>query len=353
MTYRAAVVGASGFAGGEILRHLAAHPHLSLDVACAGESAGAPLGQFHPHLARFADTVIQPTDPERLAGADVVFLALPHGASGRITAQIEQAGSHSVLIDCGADHRLTDPAEWQRYYGGEYAGAWDYGMPELVHAGENSLSAQREILSRSRRIAVPGCNVTAVTLALQPAIAAGLVDARAIQATLAVGYSGAGKAMKPHLMASVALGSAQPYAVGGSHRHIPEIIQNFTVAGGSDVALTFTPVLVPFSRGILATVVAPLTEGADADRLAEAYAIYDSEALIDVLPAGQWPTTGQVTGSGRCVLGYASDERAGTLVVIAAIDNLGKGTASAAIQSANLALGVSETAGIFTEGVAP
>ncbi|MBD3688956.1 N-acetyl-gamma-glutamyl-phosphate reductase [Nanchangia anserum] len=353
MTYRAAVVGASGYAGGEILRHLVAHPDIDPQMMCAATSVGRRVGEFHPHLPQVADRVLVEADPAKLAEMDVVFLALPHGASGEITAQIEEAGGTGVLIDCGADHRLTDAGEWERYYGSPHAGAWDYGMPELLHAGESAAQAARRTLATSRRIAVPGCNVTAVTLGIQPAVAAGLVDATALSATLAVGYSGAGKAMKPHLMASVALGSAQPYAVGGTHRHIPEIIQNLRIAGADDVAVTFTPVLVPFSRGILATIVAPLSEGVDEAALERAYACYDEESLIDVLPRGTWPTTGDVTGSGRCTLNYAIDSRAGTLVVVCAIDNLGKGTASAAVQSANIALGLPEYVGISIEGVAP
>ncbi|MDU0968715.1 MAG: N-acetyl-gamma-glutamyl-phosphate reductase [Actinomycetaceae bacterium] len=353
MVIRAAVVGATGYAGGEVLRYLLAHPQLEPTLVTAASSAGRALGEFHPHLPQLASRVVEPTDPAKLAEVDVVFLALPHGASGQVTAQIEAEGGNGILVDCGADHRLTSADEWQHYYGSEYAGAWDYGMPELLHAGEKRAAAQRAILADSRRIAVPGCNVTAVTLAAQPAVAAGLIDVSSLTATLAVGYSGAGKSLKPHLMASVALGSAQPYGVGGTHRHIPEIIQNLQVAGGTDVAVTFTPVLVPFSRGILATTTAPLKPGVTRDQVAEAYACYADEPLIDVLANGVWPTTGTVTGSARAMINYAIDERSGQLVMLSAIDNLGKGTAAAAIQSTNIALGLDEWAGLSTEGVAP
>lgn len=353
MTYSVAVVGASGFAGGELLRYLLAHPHFRLDHLCASASAGQSLEHVHPHLPQLAGRVLEPTRPEVLVGCDIVFFALPHGASGEIAQAIEDAGGRGIFIDCGADHRLRSAEEWQRYYSNDWAGAWDYGMPELLHAGESRARVQREILGASARIAVPGCNVSAVTLGIQPALARGLVDPGSLCATLAVGYSGAGKVMKPHLMASAALGSAQPYAVGGSHRHIPEIIQNLQALGDDEVALTFTPVLVPLSRGILATTVARVRDGVSEADVAEAYACYEDEPLIHVCAPGTWPTTGVVTGSARCTVGLSIDERARTLVAISALDNLGKGTAAAAVQSANLACGLDETCGLSTEGVAP
>ncbi|WP_311472644.1 Asd/ArgC dimerization domain-containing protein, partial [uncultured Actinomyces sp.] len=267
MTWTAAVAGATGYAGGEVIRLLAAHPGIEIGALTAGSSAGTVLGRHHPHLIALADRPIEPTDVERLAGHDIVVLALPHGASGEITAALEARATAAgraapLLIDCGADHRLTDPAAWRAFYGTEYAGAWTYGMPELLHDGEREARAQRDLLAAAGRIAVPGCNVTAVTLAAQPGVAAELIDAGQVTAVLAVGYSGAGKALKPHLTAAEALGSAQPYAVGGVHRHIPEIVQNLEVAGArpGTVRLSFTPVLVPMSRGILATVTAPVTE---------------------------------------------------------------------------------------------
>lgn len=366
VTWTAAVAGATGYAGGEVLRLLAAHPQIEIGAVTANASAGTRLGQHHPHLIGLADRVVAPTDPEHLVGHDIVVLALPHGVSGAVAAALEQAdGPTPILVDCGADHRLTDAAAWQRFYGTDYAGAWTYGMPELLHAGETAASAQREQLATTRRIAVPGCNVTAVTLAAQPGIAAGLIDPGRLNAVLAVGYSGAGKTLKPHLTASEALGSAQPYAVGGTHRHIPEIIQNLQVAGAApdSVRLSFTPVLVPMSRGILATVTAPVTAAVSGSDHPDAVLrqawerVYGptgaGEALIHLLPEGVWPVTGAVAGTGVATVQVAYDAAAGVAVIICAIDNLGKGTASAAVQSLNLALGLPETTGVITEGVAP
>ncbi len=366
VTWTAAVAGATGYAGGEVLRLLAAHPEIEIGNVTANASVGTRLGQHHPHLISLADREVTPTDVEHLAGHDIVVLALPHGVSGAITAALEEApGPTPILVDCGADHRLTDAAAWQRFYGTDYAGAWTYGMPELLHDGEGAAAAQRAELASTRRIAVPGCNVTAVTLAAQPGIAAGLIDPARISTVLAVGYSGAGKALKPHLTASEALGSAQPYAVGGTHRHIPEIIQNLQVAGAAPgaVRLSFTPVLVPMSRGILATVTAPVTEAVRAADnpgalLRDAWQrVYGGtgggEPLIHLLPEGTWPVTGAVTGTGLATVQVAYDAAAESAVIICAIDNLGKGTASAAVQSLNLALGLPEVTGVITEGVAP
>lgn len=369
MTWKIAVAGATGYAGGEVLRLLVAHPELRIGALTAASSAGSRLGDHHPHLPSLADRIVQPTEAEVLAEHDVVVLALPHGASGAITAALEKLGaadgSTPVLIDCGADHRLTSQQAWEAFYGSDYAGAWTYGMPELLHAGETRARAQRTELAATRRIAVPGCNVTAVTLALQPGIAAGLIAPSPLTAVLAVGYSGAGKALKSHLTAAEALGSAQPYAVGGTHRHIPEIIQNLEVAGAESGAthLSFTPVLVPMSRGILATVTAPMTsalrEAVDPDAMLraaweDAYgAAGRGESLIRLLPEGIWPTTGTVLGSGTATVQIAIDRGADAVVAMCAIDNLGKGTASAAVQSLNLALGLEENTAITTQGVAP
>ncbi len=345
---RVAVSGASGYAGGEFLRLAAQHPHLEIGALTAHSSAGATLGSLQPHLRSLADRVLEPTSVEALAGHDVVVLALPHGASGEIAAQLPD---DVVVLDLGADHRLADAAAWEKFYGSAHAGTWPYGLPELIHADG---TRQREQLRGARRIAVPGCNVTAVTLGLQPGVAAGLVEADDIVAVLANGYSGAGKSLKPHLLASEALGAASPYAVGGTHRHIPEIQQNLAVAGASDVRISFTPTLVPMSRGILATATARLAPGADPSAVRAAWAqAYQDEPFVHLLPEGQWPSTAMTLGANTALVQVAVDAAAGRVVTVTAIDNLVKGTAGAAIQSLNLALGLPETAGLIIEGVAP
>lgn len=341
-----AVAGASGYAGGELLRLLLGHSEFEVGAVTAHSNAGGVLGEHHPHLTSLAERVFEPTSAEVLADHDVVVLALPHGASGAIAAQLPD---DVLVLDCGADHRLVDPAAWAQFYGTEHAGSWPYGLPELVHADGTT---QRERLTGASRIAVPGCNVTAVTLALAPGLARGVVATEGIVAVLACGTSGAGKALKPHLLASEIMGAATPYAVGGVHRHVPEIEQNLGAAAGRPVTLSFTPTLVPMSRGILATVTASLAvpPGEVRDAWAAAYA---DEPFVHLLPEGRWPSTAAVLGANTAHVQVAVDERAGRVVAVAAIDNLGKGTAGAAVQCANLALGLPETFGLPIDGVAP
>jgi N-acetyl-gamma-glutamyl-phosphate reductase len=196
--------------------------------------------------------------------------------------------------------------------------------------------------------------VTAVTLGLQPGVAAGLIDPVDVVAVLANGYSGAGKSLKTHLLAGEALGAAQPYAVGGTHRHIPEIAQNLRSAGAADVTISFTPTLVPMARGILATATARLVDGADPAAVRAAWEhTYADEPFVHLLPEGQWPTTASTLGANTALVQVAVDSRAGRVVTVTAIDNLVKGTAGGALQSLNLALGLPETLGLPLDGVAP
>ncbi|HEY2206701.1 MAG TPA: N-acetyl-gamma-glutamyl-phosphate reductase, partial [Pseudonocardia sp.] len=332
--------GASGYAGGELLRLLLDHSQVEIGALTAGGNAGRRLGEFQPHLLPLADRTLAETDAGTLAGHDVVFLALPHGHSAALAAQL---GDDTLVIDCGADHRLSDPAAWQRWYGGEHAGHWPYGLPELP--------GQRDKLIGARRVAVPGCYPTVISLALAPALAAGLAD-RDVVVTAVSGTSGAGKAAKPHLLGSEVMGSVSAYGVGGAHRHNPELVQNLSAAAGAPVTVSFTPVLAPMPRGILASCTAPST--ADAGAVREAYArAYDAEPFVHLLPEGTWPGTGMTLGANTVALQTTVDPDAGRLVVVAAIDNLTKGTAGGAVQCMNLALDLPETAGLPVAGVAP
>jgi N-acetyl-gamma-glutamyl-phosphate reductase len=356
MSFSVAVAGASGYAGGEALRLLLGHPDARIGTLTAHSNAGSTLGEHHPHLRALADRVLAPTSAENLAGHDVVVLGLPHGASGAIAAEL---GDDVIVIDLGADHRLTDADAWAQFYGGDHAGSWPYGLPELLHAGETTAKAQRGKLTGALRIAVPGCNVTAITLGLQPGIAAGLIEPTDLVAVLANGYSGAGKTLKSQYLASEAFGSAMPYGVGGVHRHTPEIEQNLRVAGARDVTISFTPTLVPMARGILATATARLAPGVDPSQVRAAWeAAYADEPFVHLLPhvpgrPAQWPTTAAVLGANTALVQVVVDERAGRVVTVTAIDNLVKGTAGGALQSLNLALGLPETTGLTTNGVAP
>lgn len=348
MSLSVAVAGASGYAGGELLRLIAGCPEFEVNTVTAFSNAGESLATVQPHLRSLAHLTLQSTTAEVLAGHDVVFLALPHGKSGELT---EHLGADTLVVDCGADHRLESEAAWQKFYGGEYFKAWPYGLPELVLADGRK---QRSKLVGTKRIAVPGCNVTAITLGLAPALRAGLVEPTDLVAVLAVGTSGAGKAAKPELIASEILGSASAYAVGGVHRHTPEISQNLDAASGASVTVSFTPMLVPMSRGILATSTARLASGASASAIRAAFTeAYRDEPFVHLLPEGQFPRTADTVGANTALIGLAIDESAGRLVTVTAIDNLVKGTAGAAVQSANIALGLAETLGLSTNGVAP
>ncbi|AGP64412.1 N-acetyl-gamma-glutamyl-phosphate reductase [Mycobacterium intracellulare subsp. yongonense 05-1390] len=342
---KVAVAGASGYAGGEILRLLLGHPayaqgRLSIGALTAAASAGSTLAEHHPHLTPLAQRVVEPTEPAVLAGHDVVFLGLPHGHSAALASQL---GPDTVIIDCGADFRLTDAAAWERSYGTPHAGSWPYGLPELPGA--------RERLRGARRIAVPGCYPTAALLALLPAVASDLVEP-AVTVVAVSGTSGAGRAAKTDLLGAEVIGSARAYNIAGAHRHTPEIAQGLGAVTGRAVTVSFTPVLIPTSRGILATCTAPTR--ASLPQLREAYEkAYDAEPFIYLMPDGQLPRTGAVIGSNAAHIAVAVDEAAQTFVAIAAIDNLVKGTAGAAVQSMNLALGWPETEGLSVIGVAP
>jgi N-acetyl-gamma-glutamyl-phosphate reductase len=342
MTVRIAVAGASGYAGGELLRLLLGHPEATIGAVTADSSAGTSLGMHHPHLGPLRDRTLLPTEVGALVDHDVVFLALPHGASAKIAGQL---GADTVVIDCGADFRLTSDDDWAVFYGGTRAGAWPYGLPELP--------GQRELLAGARRVAVPGCYPTVSTLAMAPAVRAGLVDPAAVVVVAVSGTSGAGKAAKPHLTATEVMGSVTAYAVG-THRHTPEIEQNLATLTDRPVAVSFTPVLAPLPRGILATVSAPLEPGVDDAQVADVYlGAYEKEPFVQLLPAGVWPQTKSVLGYNCVQLQVTVDKRAGRLVAVGAIDNLTKGTAGGAVQCMNLALGFDEVMGLSTVGLAP
>ncbi|MEU8813001.1 N-acetyl-gamma-glutamyl-phosphate reductase [Actinoplanes sp. NPDC048796] len=333
MGIRVAVAGASGYAGGELLRLLAGHPEFDLVAATAHTQAGTRVSAVHPQLTGL-DLTLGATDAAGLSGADLVFLALPHGQSAALAAQLPETVK---VVDLGADFRLQDAAPWEKYYGGAHAGTWTYGLPELP--------GHRELIASSDRVANTGCYAATITLALAPLIAAGLADPADVVVVASSGTSGAGRAAKAHLLGSEVMGDLSPYKAG-AHQHVPEIKQ----ATGA-TSLSMTPVLAPMPRGILATVTArPLTGGDPREVLQAAYA---DEPFVHVLPEGQWPHTAATSGSNSCHLQATVDIDSGRIVVVSALDNLGKGAAGQAVQCANLMFGLPETSGLSVFGVAP
>jgi len=343
MGMTAAVVGASGYAGGELLRLLAAHPDLDVGAVAAASNAGRPLSQLHPQLRSLSDLLLCGSDDPAVAAADVVFLALPHGESSRVAAALPDS---ALVVDLGADFRLTDAQDWTRFYGGAHAGTWTYGLPELP--------GRRAEVAAARRIANPGCYATAITLALAPLLTAAVVEPIDLVVTAASGTSGAGRTAKPNLLGTEVMGDLSPYKVGGNHQHLAELRQSLTAAAKADVTMSFTPVLAPMPRGILAVCSGLLAPGIDTAGLRSVLReAYDDEAFVHVLAADEWPHTAATLGSNSCHLQVVADVDAGRAVVIAAIDNLGKGAAGQAIQNANIALGLPETTGLPIDGVAP
>lgn len=356
MSLGAAVVGASGYAGGELLRLLTPHPALSVGSVFGERSAGQSVGSVHRHLSG-QDRAIEPiealfAEPERfLAGVDVVFVALPHGHSGRVARSVVTAfgGQHPLIVDLGADHRLESSADWDQYYGsteGHHAGCWTYGLPELP--------GTRADIRGSRLIANPGCYPTAATIGMSALLAAGVAEPDDVVIVAASGTTGAGRSSAPGMAASEIIGSVGAYKVGGVHQHTPEISQTLSRSAGTTVPVSFTPVLVPMPRGILATTSARAADGvSSADVRAVIEDAYADEYFVTVLPEGIWPRTADVVGSNAVQIQVALDDGAARIVVVTAIDNLVKGAAGQAIQNANVALGLDEISGLTRNGVAP
>lgn len=347
MTLKVAVAGASGYAGGEVLRLLLSHPaylrgELTIGALTGASTEGASVGELMPHLPELADRVIEPTNVDTLSGHDVVFLGLPHGHSAKIANELD---SDVLILDCAADFRLESAEAWKQFYGSEHAGNWPYGIPEMP--------GQRELLQGTRRVAVPGCFPTGATLALLPAVRNELIvpDISIVSIT---GVSGAGKKANVAMLGSETMGSVKAYNTAGKHRHVPEIIQNLSKYAHDSVSVSFTPVLAPMTRGILTTATAPLTPGTTEQQVRQTYIeSYANEQFVHILPAGVQPQTQHILGSNMCHIQVEVDTNAGKLLVTSAIDNLTKGTAGAAVQCMNIALGFAEHSGLSRNGVAP
>lgn len=334
-----AVVGASGYAGGELLRLLAGHPSFVATVVTANSNAGELITNLHPQLAGYGDRVFSATNPDELANCDLVFLAMPHGESAKIVAQLPR---QTRIVDLGADFRLESPKAWQKYYGGVHAGTWVYGLPELPGG--------RELIKKTHRIANPGCYATAIAVAAAPVLS--VIDSSDIVVVAASGTTGAGRSEKRSLLGSEVMGSLTSYKFGGTHQHTPEIEESLSRVAQSEVKISLTPILAPMPRGILATITARLKAKVSESDLRALFAEqYGGEEFVSLLPLGQMPKTSAVTGSNRIQLQVALDEHSNRIVISAAVDNLGKGAAGQALQNANLIMGLPEDSGLLADGL--
>ena len=337
---KTAVIGASGYAGGELLRLLATHPVFEVTVVSAHSNAGEQVTSVHPQLQSYAGREFVTADSIDFTAIELVFLALPHGESA---ALISKLPSHVKIVDLGADYRLKDPAQWEKYYGGKHAGAWVYGLPELA-------SAQREAIKSQNKVANPGCYATSISLGIAPAMS--VIDSSDIVVVAASGTTGAGRSAKINLIGSEVMGSLSSYKFGGVHQHTPEIEQALSAVAQKEARISFTPILAPMPRGILATITAKLTTAITTEQAHQLYSKhYANDFFIDLLPLGQMPKTSAVTGSNKVQIQVAVDQHSKRLVVSVAIDNLGKGAAGQAIQNANLMCGLSEISGLALDGI--
>ena len=335
------VVGASGYSGGELLRLLSSHPHFQVEYVAAGSQAGASITSVHPQLVNYADRTFEATEISQMNKCELLFFALPHGESAKIIAEVD---SKIRIVDLGADFRLESPTSWDKYYGGEYAGAWVYGLPEIP--------GQREKISSATRVANPGCYATAIALAAAPALHSKIIDGSDIVVVAASGTTGAGRKASTNLLGSEIMGSLTSYKFGGVHQHTPEIEQTLSSLGDGDVKISFTPILAPMPRGILATVTAKLKSNLKTADVQEMYRnFYNGEEFASVLASNQLPKTSAVLGSNSAQIQVAVDEHTNRIVISAVIDNLGKGAASQAIQNANLISGFPENAGLSSQGI--
>lgn len=337
---KTAVIGASGYAGGELLRLLATHPVFEVAVVSAHSNAGEQVTSVHPQLQSYAGREFVTADSIDFAQIELLFLALPHGESAALIAKLP---SHLKIVDLGADFRLEDPGQWEKYYGGKHAGAWVYGLPELA-------PGQREAIKNQNKVANPGCYATSISLGIAPAIS--LIDSSDIVVVAASGTTGAGRSAKINLIGSEVMGSLSSYKFGGVHQHTPEIEQALSAVANKEAKISFTPILAPMPRGILATITAKLTSAMTTEQAHQLYSKhYANEFFVDLLPAGQMPKTSAVTGSNKVQIQVAVDQHSNRLVVSVAIDNLGKGAAGQAIQNANLICGLSEISGLALDGI--
>jgi N-acetyl-gamma-glutamyl-phosphate reductase len=337
---KTAVIGGSGYAGGELLRMLSGHPHFEVIDVSAHSHAGALITSVHPQLQKYAGKSFKSVESIDFSNLELVFIALPHGESSSLVSKIPP---NVKIVDLGADFRLESADDWSKYYGGVHAGAWVYGLPELCQG-------QRDAIATQSRVSNPGCYATSITLGIAPALA--FINSEDIVVVAASGTTGAGRNAQVNLIGSEVMNSMSSYKFGGVHQHIPEIEQALTAVAQKPAKLSFTPILAPMPRGILSTITASLIKPLSTQSIHEIFVqAYCDSYFIDVLPLGQMPKTHSLIGSNKIQIQVAVDEHTNRLIVSVAIDNLGKGAAGQAIQNANIMCGLDEKTGIEHDGL--
>ena len=333
------VVGASGYAGGELLRLLASHPHFEVTAITAHSNAGEQITSVHPQLQNYAGKRFNEFSAVDFKDCDLIFLALPHGESAKVIATLPTSAK---IVDLGADYRLESAEQWNKYYGGDYAGVWTYGLADI--------EPFKSLISKSIKVANPGCYATSIALGAAPA--ASIADLSDVVVVAASGTTGAGRSAKINLIASEIAGSLTSYKFGGVHQHTPEIEQALTKLSGTAAKISFTPILAPMPHGILATITAKMMKKMSTEEVHSLYTKYFADSqFVTVLPVGSMPKTASLTGSNHVQIQVAVDEHTSRLVVSVALDNLGKGAAAQAIQNANLMCGFDEAAGLAFDGL--
>lgn len=342
MTHKIAILGASGYTGAELVRLIATHPGMEIVALSANSKAGQSMAQAFPHLRHLDLPTLVTIDKIDFAGVDLCFCALPHKTSQEVISTLP----HDLrIVDLSADFRLRDPLAYEKWYGNPHA------APALQKEAVYGLTEfYRDEIRAARLVAGTGCNAATGQYILRPLIAAKVIDLDNIILDLKCGVSGAGRSLKENLLHAELSEGYHAYAVGGTHRHLGEFDQEFSALAGRDVHIQFTPHLVPANRGILAT---GYVHGEAEAIHAALHKAYSEEPFIQLLPIGETPSTRHVRGSNFCHIGVVADRISGRSIVVAALDNLTKGSSGQALQNANLMLNISETEGLMLAPVFP
>ncbi|MBM1309226.1 N-acetyl-gamma-glutamyl-phosphate reductase [Sulfitobacter mediterraneus] len=342
MTYNIAILGASGYTGAELIRLIAGHSSMTIKALGGNSKAGQQMSQVFPHLRHLDLPALVTIDDIDFSGIDLCFCALPHKTSQEVIAALPKT---LKIVDLSADFRLRDPAEYEKWYGNPHAALEQqkeavYGLTEFY----------RKEIAAARLVAGTGCNAATGQFALRPLVAAGVIDLDEIILDLKCAVSGAGRALKENLLHAELSEGYHAYALGSTHRHLGEFDQEFSAIAGRPVQVQFTPHLVPANRGILATC---YVKGSAEEIHATLQKAYSDEPFIEVLPMGEAPSTRHIRGSNFCHIGVVADRVEGRVIVVAALDNLTKGSSGQALQNANLMLGLEETEGLMMAPLFP